>query len=388
MKGSIIQRSKGTWTLIFDLGRDGHGKRQQKWKALRGTRQDAERELRRVLRELDTGSYIEPSKISLSVYLNQWLRDYAKPNTAPTTYERYADIVSLHLIPALGEIALAKLQPLHIQAYYAEALQEGRRNGTGGLSARTVHHHHRILKQALAQAVKWQLLNRNVADAVTPPRPERHEMAALDEPQTVELIECTKSTNLYIPVFLAVTTGLRRGEVLGLRWSDVDLEAGVLSVRQALESTKNGLAFKQPKTVKSRRRVSLLPLTVQVLREHAIEQKKARLAAGPAYTDHGLVCARSDGSPVNPRQLSKDFLSLIRRNKLLRVRFHDLRHSHASQLLRQGIHPKIVSERLGHSSVAITLDTYSHVLPGMQEDAALSLDEVFKVAMSEHKENK
>jgi len=189
-----------------------------------------------------------------------------------------------------------------------------------------------------------------------------------------------------IPVFIAVTTGLRRGEILGLRWSDVDLEKGVLSVNQAIESTKAGLSFKPPKTLKSRRSVALLPLTVQVLREHALKQKKARLAAGPAYKNSGLVCTRADGSPMNPRQLSKDFLSFIRRHKLKRIRFHDLRHTHASQMLRQGIHPKIVSERLGHSSVAITLDTYSQVLPGLQEDAALSLNAALQIAISERKE--
>ena len=202
-------------------------------------------------------------------------------------------------------------------------------------------------------------------------------------------LECARSTYLYMPILIAATTGMRRGEVLGLRWSDLDLDTGMASVRQTLESTKAGLIFKQPKTARSRRRLSLLTMTVQALRAHRTEQNKARLALGPAYEDHGLVCARADGRPINPRQLSKDFLSLLRRaDGLPRIRFHDLRHTHATQLLRQDVHPKIVSERLGHATIAITLDTYSHVMPGMQEDAALRLDAVLQVAINARNGNK
>ena len=389
MKGTIIRRSKGSWTLVFDVGRDRRGKRKQKWKAIRGTKADAERELRRLLRSLDTGEYVEPTKLSVAEYLERWLADYAKPNTAATTFDRYSEIVKLHLVPALGTVPLVKLQPLQIQRSYTEALETGRRNGAGGLSAQTVLHHHRLLREALGQAVKWRLLARNPTDAVEPPRPERHQIKTLTEDETAKLLERTKATYLYLPILIAVTTGMRRGEVLGLRWSDLDLDAGMASVRQTLEATKDGLIFKQPKTARSRRRVSLLPMTVQALRAHRTEQKKARLALGPVYEDHGLVCARADGRPINPRQLSKDFLSLLRcSDGLPRIRFHDLRHTHATQLLRQGVHPKIVSERLGHATIAITLDTYSHVMPGMQEDAALRLDAALKIAINARNGNK
>jgi len=226
----------------------------------------------------------------------------------------------------------------------------------------------------LSQTVKWRLILRNPENFVDPPRPECHEVRTLSEDETAVLLSAAKSTRLYIPVLFAVATGLRRGEVLGLRWSDVDLENGVLSVRRSLTATKSGLVFKQSKTAQSSRQVSLLPLILDVLGDHRTEQQRNRLALGPAYTDHGLVSARSNGKPVNPRQLSKDFLGLVRRIKIPRIRFHDLRHTHATQLLRQEVHPKIVSERLGHSSVAITPDFYSHMMPGMQEDAAPRLD--------------
>ena len=214
MKGTIIQRSRGSWTLIFDVGRDHRGKRKQKWKTVRGTKACAEQELRRVLRSLDTGGYVEPTKLSVAEYLARWLADYAKPNTAVTTFDRYSDIVKLHLVPALGATLLAKLHPLQIQSHYAEAMETGRRDGSGGLSAQTVLHHHRLLKGALRQAVKWRLLTRNPAEAVEPPRPERHQIKTLTEDETARLLERTNSTYLNMPILIAVTTGMRRGEVL------------------------------------------------------------------------------------------------------------------------------------------------------------------------------
>ena len=313
-------------------------------------------------------------------FLKRWLRDYAAVRVAAKTFERYAEIVRLHLIPALGHHPLAKLQPLHIQAHYSQALQDGRRDGKGGLLAQTVLHHHRILKEALQQAVRWQLLARNPADAVDPPRPRRREMRALDDAPTAVLLTAAEGTSLHIPVLLAVTTGLRRGEVVGLRWSDVDLDAETLAVRQCVEQTKAGLSFKEPKTAKGRRVVAVPRITTEALRRHKAEQAKQRLLLGPAYHDQGLVCARPDGRIWAPQALSAAFSALAHRLHLP-IGFHGLRHSHATQLLKQGVHPKIVSERLGHATVGITLDVYSHVLPGMQEDAARRADAALRAAL-------
>ncbi len=379
MKGHVRQRG-GTWVFVLDLGRGSGGKRRQKWQGGFRTRKDAERELTRVLHELNTGAYVEPSKFTVSEYLGQWLEHYAKTNVAPKTAERYAEIVKVHLAPALGGHPLARLQPLHIQTYYSQALQSGRRDGQGGLSAQTVLHHHRVLREALRQAVKWQLLARNPADAVEPPRPRRHETRTLDEEATARLLEAVKGGRLYLPVLLAATTGMRRGEILALRWQDVDLRAGTLAVRQSMEQTREGCRFKQPKTQKSRRVIALPPLAVEGLRRHKAEQAKQKLLLGPGYQDNGLVCAQPDGQPWSPGALTNAFRYVVRRAGYPGIRFHDLRHGHASQLLRAGIHPKVVSERLGHSTVGITLDTYSHVLPGLQEEAARRIDTALRAA--------
>lgn len=369
MRGHIRKRGKASWAIVLDLGRDASGKRKQKWHSVKGSRRDAETELTRLLNEVRTGEYVEPSKMPVSDYLDRWLRDYAKPRVSPKTYERYSQIVERELKPELGNQMLAKLKPLHIQAFYAKALSEGRKDGRGGLSAQTVLHYHRLLHKALDQAVKWQLLARNPAMAVEPPRPQRTQMRALDENETAKLLGLIADGRLHMPVLLAITGGLRRGEILALRWKDIDLQTGRAVIARSLEQTSEGVRVKSPKTERGRRTVIFPAYTLDQLRTHKKEHAKRRLALGPAYEDNGLICAREDGTFWPPDTLSTAFAALVRRSKMEHFRFHDLRHTHATQLLKQGVHPKIVSERLGHSNIGITLDTYSHVLPGMQEEA-------------------
>jgi integrase len=371
--------------VVLDLGRDANGKRRQKWHAVRGAKRDAQRELARLLNEINVGAYIEPARMAVGDYLDQWLADYAKPKVAPKTYERYKEMIETHIKPALGSYVLPKLAPLHIQAFYSRALLKGRKDGRGGLSAQTVVHFHRVLHRAFDQAVKWQLLARNPTDAVEPPSAHGREMRALDENETALLLRLVEKTRLQMPVMLAVTTGLRRGEILGLRRSNVDLVEGHLTVVQSLEQTKEGLRLKAPKTHRSRRSIPLLAITIDALRSHRAKQAEERLAIGPAYCDQDLVCPGSGGAPWPPGTFSKMFGALVRRSGIRPFRFHDLRHSHASHLLRIGVHPKIVSERLGHSTVGITLNTYSHVLPGMQQDAARLPDAALAVAIRQAK---
>ena len=387
MKGHIRKRGKRSWAVVIDLGRDANGKRRQKWHTVHGAKRDAQRELADLLSSLNKGDYVEPSRMKVSEYLDRWLSEYAKLNVSPKTYERYTDIISRNIKPALGEYHLSKLRPLHIQSFYTDALTQGRKDGRGGLSAQTVLHFHRVLRKALQQAVKWQLLARNPTEAVEPPRPQRKEMQVVDEAGTARLLQAVEGARLYMPVLLAVMTGMRRGEILALRWQDTDLEKGQVAVRRSLEQTRDGLRFKQPKTGKGMRSVALPGIAIQVLRRHKTEQAQERLKLGPAYEDNDLVSPRPDGSPWPPDSLSTAFASLIRRSDLPRIRFHDLRHSHATQLLRHGIHPKVVSERLGHSKVGITLDTYSHVLPGMQEEAAGKVDAALRLAIERNKES-
>jgi integrase len=381
MRGQIVQRSQGSWTIILYIGRDPTtGRKRYRQHTIRGAKRDAERERVRLLRALDTGTYLEPSRQSVGEYLEHWLREYAKIHVAQTTYERYANIVRLQLIPAFGHVPLLRLSPHDIKAHYASAIESGRSDGKGGLSPTTVLQHHRLLREALKHAVNDGLLVTNPADRVRAPRRVRREMAVLDQAQTSRLLELVKGERLHIPVLLAVAAGLRRGEVLGLRWQDLDLKAGKLSVRQALEATKQGgLTLKAPKTAKSRRLVPLPPFAIEALREHKRLQAHHRLRLGPAFHNHDLVCPAPDGMPWNPDTLTPAFVDFVRRSGLPRIRFHDLRHGHATLLLKFGIHPKIVSERLGHATVGLTRDTYSHVLPGMQEHAASILEDALRL---------
>jgi integrase len=380
MQGHLYRRGKSSWGLVVDLPRSSTGKRRQRTETVRGTKKDAEARLTQLLQELNTGTFVEATKITVADYLKRWLADYAAHNVSRKTYERYEEIIRLHLIPAIGAHRLTELKPLHIQEAYSAALRNGRRDGKGGLSPQTVLHHHRILREALQQAARWQIAVRNPADAVEPPRVLKQEMRVLNEQQTVKLLEEAAATRWFIVIALAVTTGLRRGEILALRWEDIDLDNARIQVRRTLEQARGGLGFKEPKTDRGRRQVALGPEMVEILQRHRLGQIKERLALGQEYKNGDLVCARLHGTPLDPAEVTAAFSKLIGSLDLPRIRLHDLRHGHATHLLRLGIHPKVVSERLGHSGVAITLNTYSHVLPGMQEDAALRLDRALREA--------
>ena len=382
MRGHLRKRGKSSWQLKFDDGRDPKtGKRRTRFRTVRGSRKDAEAVLRTLLYELDRGVFVDPGKLTVAEFLRSWVDDYAKTNVSRKTFERYNEIVEKHLIPAFGGLKLSALRPVHIQREWGKAQQSGRRDGKGGLSAQTIQHHHRVLSLALTYAVRLQLLSTNPAKGVVPPRVERREIAVFSDSELAALLKAIQGTRLYMPVLLASTTGLRRGEVFGLRWQDVDLENATLSVVQALEQTKSGLRFKAPKTSRSRRKISLPELTVEALRVHKGQQAGERLALGQGKDPDDLVFTDLDGTRVNMERVSRKFSEKVRRLGLPRVTFHGLRHTHLTQLLRTGVHPKIASERAGHSSVSMTLDTYSHVIPGMQEDAAKKVDMAMRTAL-------
>jgi integrase len=319
--------------------------------------------------------------------MTKWLTDHVSLKVSRKTHERYSEIANNHIVPALGEIRLQQLQPVDIEGFYADALRKGRRIGEGGLSKRSVLHIHRILRQALKQAVRWKLLVHNPTDAVEPPKADRKEIVALTELETAMLLTAAGGTSFYIPALLAVTTGLRRGEILALRWSDVDLERGTLAVRRTLEQTKARLAFKAPKTQMSRRTVALPVMTVDALRKHKVGQAQDRLRLGLGRDDDGLVCARFDGEPRSPHAFTSEFTRFVAKLDISRITFHGLRHSHASHLLRAGVHPKVTQERLGHSTISTTMDLYSHVLEGMQEDAASRIDTALRTALGQQNGN-
>ncbi len=388
MRGSIQKRGKGSWRLVFDLERDHTGKRRQKVVSFKGNRKSAEAELRRLLSTHENGGFVEPGKLLVKEFLEQWLADHGTLKVSAKTAERYAEICRQHLIPALGHHKLSKLHALHIQASYTEAINSGRRDGKGGLSPRTVLQHHRVLRMALQRAVKFELIARNPADAVDAPRFEKKKMVVLDEAQVATLLNGAQGTSLYVPTLLAATTGMRRGEILALRWSALDLERGTVAVVQSLEQRIGGLHFKEPKTERGKRSITLPSVTIEALRQHKARQARQRLQLGLGRDDNGLVCARYDGEPRSPQSLTREFKGLVAKLDIPRITFHGLRHSHATQLLRAGIHPKVAQERLGHSTIATTMDLYSHVTESMQEDAAARVDAALRAAIGKQKSNK
>jgi integrase len=359
--------------VIADLPRVGDQPRRQKWFSGYKTKHAAERDLARIMCEMYDGTFIEPATTTLAEYLRYWLDAYAAVNVSAKTLERYREIIERGVIPALGHVKLCGVSPSAIQSFYSKQLLSGGMRG-GPLSARTVLHYHRVLHEALRHAVKWQLLARNPADAVEPPRPRSVVVHALDESECASLLRAVRATRYELPVFLAIYTGMRRGEILALRWAEVDLGRGVAMVTRTLQQTAEGLSFKEPKSAKSRRQIALSPETVSKLKSHKARQAQQRLLLGPTYADEDLVCAQASGAPIKPDGFTASFKTFVSRRGLKTLRFHDLRHTHASLLLKGNIHPKIVSERLGHATIGITLDTYSHLMPGMQEEAARSID--------------
>ena len=378
MRGHITKRGKNSYSIAISLGKDANtGKYKYQWTTVKGTKKETEKRLSELLHQLDNGTFIKPGKTTLAEYLERWLKDYAWPNLVPRTAEGYQYIVRSHLIPSLGQVPLTQLKPEHLQRLYSEKLSAGRFDGKGGLSKRSVQYIHVTLHKALKNAVKLGMIGRNPADAVEPPRPQHHEMQTMNESDIHIFLELAKSTPYYALFYLALFTGMRRSELLALRWCDVDLLLCQLSVTRTIHQLHNGdIIFQQTKTDKSRRMVSLSPSTAIVLREHRELQEKMRQSLGLTLTDEDLVFCQIDGKPLLPDSITHAWMKLARRTGMKGIRLHDARHTHASLMLKQGIHPKIVQERLGHSSIQITLDTYSHVAPGLQQAAANRFDDI------------
>jgi integrase len=380
----IRKRGKNSWEVTVWQGRDpSTGRRRRRCLTIHGTKRDAAQALANALHERDTGTDLSPGRLTVADYLRRWLRDYAAHRVAPSTLVRYRSIIKEHLIPALGSLRLRDLRPAHIEEAYGGFLgPKGRADKSGGLSPRTVLHHHRLLKEALSRAVELQLMAHNPAANVKPPRPARAEMRVLGAEEVSWLLEAAAGTPLYALVYLALHTGLRQGELLGLRWQDIDLDRGTLHVqRTAQRLPGQGVTYRPPKSHRSSRPVSLSPEVVSLLREHRRLQVEHKLRVGPAYRGLGLVFASPLGGPIDAGNLRRAFARLLDRAALPRIRFHDLRHTAATLMLTAGVHPKVVSERLGHATVALTLDTYSHVLPDLQRDAAEALDRVLGPAL-------
>jgi integrase len=384
--GHVRQRSPGTWEVRYTLGTEpGTGKRRTITTTVKGERKDAKRELRRLLRTLDTGQHVDPTRMTVNDWLTLWLTT-VRNEVSPKTHERYADLVRCFLIPELGAHPLAKLTPVHIQTAYNKWAVGGRRDRkAGGLSPQTRRHIHRVLKSALSRAVKQLMIGRNPADSIEKlPKVDRRSLTVLTAEQSARLLEDLAHTRAYWPVLIALSTGMRRGEILALRWRNVDLDRALITIVESLEQVggrREGIRFKLPKSGKARA-VTLPSFTVEELRRLRREQAKKLLALGIPQSGDTLLCGCIDGKPMIPGSLTREFWRLTGRLKdIPRIRFHDLRHTHATELLRAGVQPKVVQERLGHSSISITMDVYSHLSETLQLDAAIELDRVFRSAL-------
>ena len=361
-EGSIFKRSDGRWTASISLP---GGKR----KAFYGkTRADVSNKLTAALKAQGDGLPIVGERLTVGTYLADWL-EAIRSTIRPQTYRRYEQYVRCDAIPVIGSVSLSRLSPDHLQRLYANRL-------TAGLSPTSVGHLHSVLHKALSDAARWGKVARNVASLVTRPKAKRHEMKVLSPEEARALLEAASGDRLEALYVVAISTGLREGEILALRWPDVDLDGGTLAVRATLQRTKEGFEFAEPKTARSRRQVALTRGAVEALRRHRARQLEERLQKR-YWQDSDIVFASEVGGPIEATNLLRRcFYPLLERAGLSRVRFHDLRHSSATLLLGQGVHPKIVSEMLGHSQVGITLDLYSHVTPTMQRQAVEALDAV------------
>ena len=384
MKGHVYKRSHDSWTIVYDLPADlVTGKRRQKSQTVKGTKREAERVLREVLLSLEQGVYVKANKITLGEWLRRWLSDYASMNVTERTLESYRSIVERHLIPSLGAVMLADLRPLHIQDYYGRMRLNGRADGKGGLSNRSIVYQHRILCKSLDYAVKMGLVVRNAAKVVETPRVSKVTMSTLSPEEAIRFLDVARDTDYYVYFATLLYTGLRRGELLALRWRNLDLQKATLAVVETGYKLGDGrYIIKEPKTPQSRRSVTLPPSLVELFKGYRADQELLRIQLGVSLNPDDFVFIRPDGSPVNPGAVSLAFRRIIKRAGLKHIRIHDLRHTHATLMLKAGVHPKVVSERLGHANIGITLDTYSHVLPGLQEAAAEKFEEAVEAGAS------
>jgi integrase len=357
MRGNITRRGKSSWRIKFDVGSDPiTGERRTRFVTVRGKRQDAEKELTRLLNDKDKGTLVDPTKITVAGFLSDWF-DHAH-DLAPKTLERYRQIADRQINPHLGAIELQKLKPAQVRNWHGLLLKRGLSPGTARLA-------HQVLRRALSRAVEDEAVSRNVASGVSAPKVEAEEVAILNVDQINEVLSKLDGHWLHPIATLALGTGMRRGELLALRWEDIDFNNAAITIERSLEETNAGLRFKSPKNKRSRRIISLSASTVAVMRAFRLQQLEIKMAVGHRSD---LVFATIDGAPRAPDTLSVDWRRVSAAKGLPSVNFHALRHTHASALINAGLDVVKVSRRLGHASPTITLRVYAHLFDKKSAD--------------------
>jgi integrase len=384
MRGHIHKRVRRTrsgkettlWYVVVDVGVTADGRRRQTWHGGFATRREAEVARAKIVSDLHAGAYITPDRIRFAEWVrNSWL-PMIESRVKPSTFHSYRQHMELHVLPALGARPLQQLTAPILNALYADLLARG--NGRGPLSPKTVSYIHTIVHKSLADAVDADVVPRNIAERAKPPRPSRQvrgEIQCWEPEELARFLDHVHGTRLEAGWRLAAMTGMRRGEILGLRWRDVDMGAARIAIRQAVVSVGYAVLYSTPKNHQARV-IDLDPETIEILGAHRQHQIAERDQWGPEYQDADLVVARENGEPIHPHAFSQAFERLVKRAGLRRIRLHDLRHTHATIAAKAGVPVKVISERLGHESPAFTLKQYAHVMPGMQADAARRVAEV------------
>jgi integrase len=368
-----LQKRGQSWRLRYDLEPDASGARQRRSATFIGTKAEAQAQAAKLLASIANGVDVDPSKLTVADHLRAWLN--GPHGLSAKTVERYRDLAEHQIIPHLGGWSLQKLRPAHIADWHAALLKSG---GQGGrpLSSRTTGHAHRVLHRGLEIALARELVARNVASVIAPPKVADVEVKSLKADQVARVVEALKGHWLEPIAILALTSGARRGEILGLSWGSVDLMRGSMTIERSLEQTRAGLSFKQPKTRSGRRHVSLPVLAIEALKAHRLRQleMRMRLGLGKPNDDTLVFASAHDGSPVPPNNLSRDWAIFVKARKLPAASFHSLRHSHASLLISSKLDPVSVARRIGHASASTTMRIYAHLWKESDDLAANAID--------------
>lgn len=384
-EGTIYKRPDGLWCGQITLGRKEDGKL-KRLSFYGKTRQEVAEKINKALNSFAAGALVEPSQLTLGNWLHTWLFEYKKNSLRPSTLQSYEYLIRYHITPALGHYKLKELKPEHLQLFYNEKLK-------GGLSSRTVKYIHTVLHGALKQAIKNNLVARNVTEATILPKQRKNEIRVLTLEEQQRFIQSLEGERLKAAFIIALATGLRQGELLALKWDCVDLKEGTITVKRSLKRVKNFdpninkksiLIFQEPKTSSGIRIIPLPPAALEELKEHRKRQIEEKLKAGEVYEDNNLVFATELGKPIDPRNLLRTFYRIIEKANI-DINFHALRHTYATRLLEANEHPKVVQEILGHKDITTTLNIYSHVMPNVKKAAALKINHLFEVNKSNKK---
>ncbi|MEM1484014.1 tyrosine-type recombinase/integrase [Oscillospiraceae bacterium PP1C4] len=370
MTGHIRKRSGksgASWQITLDKGVDTQGKRQREYITVNGTKKEAQATLTEKISQFNRGTYIEPSQLTVEDCIHQWMKVYAVPRLAPSTINGYKVNFEKHTIPYIGNVKLQQLTPVQIQDMFTLLADKG-------LKPRTIKYVHTTLREALQYAYKMRMVPQNVADFVSPPKQEKFKASVYTEEEAIQLLQHASGTDMDIPLHLALGLGLRRGELLALYWKDIDFQNKIVTICRNLVCINKEFRFDNPKTESGNRTILLSQSLLEKLKKHKIAQAENQLFLGQEYENNDLICCRPDGKPYHTGSFSHKFSQFLKKNGLRHIRLHDLRHTNATLMMKYGVHAKIASERLGHSNIAITLDTYSHVSPEMQTDATNKLE--------------